>query len=176
MTKNNKGELESLISEIKKSTKQISINKVDEVKVMKAMLNDKDFTIGVYDRAQGYVGQKSPHDDAVKFVKNVVQSATGLDSKDAQHLADNYEFSNKDANFLLSNMRDFLYVYTKTGRKINIMQTADTEASLFIKEIGASEKKIPDKDNPGKTKNIITTPYTKLISSSKSPRYNNVED
>ena len=63
----NKSELETLVSEIKKSTKQISINKVDEVRVMKSMLNDKDFTIGIYDKNNGYIGQKSPHNEAVKF-------------------------------------------------------------------------------------------------------------
>ena len=44
-----KSELDGLISEIKKSTKQTSINKIDEVRVMKCMLNDPDFKIGVYD-------------------------------------------------------------------------------------------------------------------------------
>ena len=92
--KNNKTELESLVQEIKNSTNQIAINKVDEVRVMKAMLNDKDFTLGVFDKASGYLGQKSPHEDAVKFVKNVMQGATGLDSKDSKHLAENYEFTN----------------------------------------------------------------------------------
>ena len=171
-----KSELEALISEIKSNTNQISINKVDEVRVMRSMLNDKDFTIGVYDRSQGYVGQKCPHDDAIKFVKNIVQDATGLDSKDAQHLADKYQFSNRDANFLISNMRDFLYVYTKTGRKINIMQSADAEASVFIKDISSMTKRIPDKDHPGTTKVIQTNPYTKLVSSSKCPRYNMNEE
>lgn len=167
-----KSELEQLVSEIKKSTKQISINKVDEVRVMKSMLNDKDFSIGVYDKSQGYIGQKCPHDEATKFVKGIIAGATGLDNKDAQHLADNYQFTNKDANFLLSNMRDFIYVYTGTGRKINIMQSADSEASLFIREIKEGTKNIPDSDNPGKTKEVATSPYTKLVSISKCPRYN----
>ena len=79
-----KSELEQLISEIKKNTNQIAINKVDEVKVMKSMLNDKNFSIGVYDRNIGYIGQKCPHNDAVKFVKGVIAGATGLDNKDAQ--------------------------------------------------------------------------------------------
>lgn len=171
-----KSELEGLISEIKNSTNQISINKVDEVRVMRSMLNDPNFTIGVYDRSQGYIGQKCPHNDAVKFVKNIVQDATGLDGKDAQHLAEQYSFSNRDANFLITNMKDFLNVYTKTGRKINVMQTADTEASLYIKEVEAMNKKIPDKENPGKTKDIRTNPYTKLVSSSKCPRYNMEEE
>ena len=173
-----KSELEQLVWEIKKSTNQIAINKVDEVRVMRSMLNDKNFSIGVYDRNIGYIGQKSPHDDAVKFVKGIVAGATGLDNKDAQILAENYEFTNKDANFLLSNMRDFLHVYTGTGRKINIMQSADSEASLFIREVNSTKKQVPDKDNPGSTKEVITSPYTKLVSISKCPKYalNNGEE
>jgi DNA-binding NarL/FixJ family response regulator len=167
-----KSELEQLVSDIKKSTNQIAINRVDEVRVMKAMLNDKDYTIGVYDKGAGYIGQRSPHDEAVKFVKNVVAGATGLDNRDAMHLAENYEFTKKDANFLLSNMRDFLYTYAGTGRKINVMQSATTEACLFTKEIAPSTKRVPDKDNPGQTKSVSTSGYTKLVSASKCPKYN----
>ena len=76
----NISELEQLVRDIKKSTDQISINKGDEVRVMKSMLNDRDFTIGVYDKTNGYIGQRSPHQEAVKFVKNVVAGATGLDN------------------------------------------------------------------------------------------------
>ena len=39
-----KSELEQLVLEIKKSTNQIAINKVDEVRVMRSMLNDKNFS------------------------------------------------------------------------------------------------------------------------------------
>lgn len=166
-----KSELEQIISEIKKSTTQIAANRVDEVRVMKSMLNDKNFSIGVYDRNIGYIGQKCPHNDAVKFVKNIVSGTTGLDNKDSQVLAEKYQFTNKDANFLLSNMKDFLQVYTTTGRKINIMQSADTEAALYTREINSSKKQVPDKDNPGKTKEVTTSPYTKLVSVSKCPKY-----
>jgi hypothetical protein len=69
-------------------------------------------------------------------------------------------------------MRDFLYVYTGTGRKINLIQSANTEAAVYIKDIKSTEKNIPDKDNPGKTKKITTTAYSKLVSNSKSPKYN----
>ena len=166
-----KSELEQLVLDIKKNTNQVAVNKVDEVRVMKSMLNDKNFSIGVYDRNIGYIGQKCPHDDAVKFVKGIVSGATGLDNKDAQVLADNYEFTNKDANFLLSNMRDFITVYTDTGRKLNVIQNADTEAAIFTKQIESSDKLIPDKDNPGKTKKVKTSAYNKLVSTSKCPRY-----
>lgn len=172
----NKSELEQIISDIKRSTSQIAINKVDEVRVMKSMLNDKDFTIGIYDKNNGYIGQKSPHNEAVKFAKNIIAGSTGLDSKDAMHLAENYEFTKKDANFLLDNMRDFLYVYTGTGRKINIVQSATTEASIYTKEVIGGPKNIPDKDNPGKTKIIETSSFTKVVCNSKCPKYNTVDN
>ena len=166
-----KSELEQLVYDIRKSTSQVAINKVDEVRVMTSMFNDPDFSLGVYDKTQGYIGQRSPHQEAVKFVKNIISGATGLDSKDSMHLAENYEFTKRDSNFLLTNMRDFLTVYVSTGRKIGLIQSADIDASVFTKEIKASEKLVPDKDNPGSTKKVPTSGYTKLVSSSKCPRY-----
>ena len=171
-----KSELEQLVYEIRKSTSQVAINKVDEVRVMTSMLNDKDFSLGVYDKTQGYIGQRSPHDEAVKFVKNIINGATGLDNKDSMHLAENYEFTKKDSNFLLTNMRDFVTVYMGTGRKLNLIQSAETDASIFAKEIKPSNKAVPDKDNPGTTKVVPTSGYTKIISSSRCPKYTNGEE
>lgn len=168
---NNKSELEKLISQIKKETKQISVNKVDEVEVMRTMLNDKNFSIGVYNKNCGYVGQRCPHNEAVLFVRDVIKNSTGLDMKDSKELANNYEFTKKDANFLLTNMRDYMSIYMSTGRKINIIQNNDTEAYLYTKNIPEGTKCIPDKDNPGKSKKIKTSAYTKLVSSSKAPKY-----
>lgn len=171
-----KSEMENLISEIKKATeKQTSINKADEVRVMTTMLNDSDFSIGVYDKKLGYIGQRSPHEEAVKFVTDIVQRSTGLDKKDSQHLAENLEFTKRDANFLLTNMRDFINVYTDAGRKINIIQSAATEANLYTKNIPANTKNIPSKDNPNEVKTITTSPYIKLVSQSRCPKYNNDE-
>ena len=139
---------------------------------MTTMLNDKDFSVGVYDKKLGYIGQKCPHDEAVKFVGDIVQRTTGLDKADSIHLAENLEFTKKDANFLLSNMKDFVTVYMDTGRKFNIVQSAVTEANLYTKEMSASSKTIPNKDKPGDSKTITTSPYIKLVSQSKCPRYN----
>lgn len=163
--------LEEIIKDIKQNLTQRSINKIDETRVMRAMLNDPTFEVSVYDKGTGYVGQRCPRKEAVKFVKNVISGATGLDRKDSEHLAENYEFTKGDANFLLTNMRDFLQVYTDTGRKINIMQSAKTEACLFTKPVAAISKKIPDKEKSGASKDITTNPYIKLVSSSKCPRY-----
>lgn len=169
---NGKSELEVLVAEIKKNTaNQIAINKVDEVRVMRTMLNDKDFKLGIYDKSLGYIGDRCPHEEAVNFAKNIIAGSTGLDAKDSRHLAENYEFTKRDASFLIDNMRDFLEVYTSTGRKINVMQTAATEACLYTKPVEATNKSVPDKNNPGKNKQVVTSPYVKLVAVTKCPKY-----
>jgi hypothetical protein len=52
------------------------------------------------------------------------------------------------------------------------MQNESTEANLYVKEMGASTKTIPNKDNPKESKIIKTSPYIKLVSQSKCPKYN----
>lgn len=169
-----KSELDNLITEIKKSTKQVSINKVDEVRVMKCMLNDKQYRAGIYDKNNGYVGDHCPAEEATMFVKNVIQGATGLDSRDSMHLAESYEFTSRDAQFMINNMKDFLDVYTQTGRKINLIQNGTTDASIYTKDVVASTKMVPSR-NAGESKVIKTAPFVKMISVSKCPKYNVVK-
>lgn len=166
-----KSEVETLVEDIKKSTTQIAINKVDEIRVMRAMLNDKDFSVGIYEKGIGFVGTRCPHEEAVNFVKHVLMGATGLDGKDSRHLAENYEFTKRDANFLLEVSRDFIQTYMGTGRKLNVMQTAATEACVFTRPVEASTKYVPDKENPGASKVITTSPYVKLVAVTKCPKY-----
>lgn len=166
-----KSEFQELLDEVKSNCKQKSINKVDEVRVMRGMLNDPNFTIGVYDRKLGYVGQRCPREEAVTFAKNIISATTGLDGNDSKHLAESYEFTKRDATFLLDNMRDFANVYTQTGRKLNIIQNETTEATVSLKHIEAKTKSVPDKDNPGQTKQVETVAFDKLVSSSKCPKY-----
>ena len=170
---NNKSTLEEMIKEIKETTKQVSINRNDEVRVMKEMLNDPNFSVSIYERNTGYVGQRCPHEEAVGFTKNIIQAATGLDARDSQHLAENYEFTKRDATFLLTNMRDFMSTYLSTGRKINLVQSADSEANLFAKNVDPKTKTIPASEGSKDTKQITTAAYTKIVSNSKRPKYNN---
>ena len=171
-----KSELEQLISTIKKNTTQKAINKSDEVQVMKCMLNDKNFSLAIYDKNLGYIGEKSPHNEAVKFVKNIIMGSTGLDGKDSLHLAENYEFVNRDAAFLIDNFKDFINVYSETGRKINIIQNKTTEGYIYTEPVDSKVKLVPDKKNSGDMKKIVTSPFTKLISESKCPIYNKLSE
>lgn len=163
--------MESLMSEIKEITKkQKSASRVDEIRVMRTMLNDPDFSVSIYDKNKGLIGTRCPREEAVKFAANISASITGLDTKSATELASNYEFTKKDAIFLLENGKDFTQTYLSTGRKLPIVQTEDAEAALLLKHVESKEKAIPSSDG---TKQTTTVPaFNKVVCKSKSPKYN----
>ena len=163
--------MNELMGEIKEATqKQKSASRVDEIRVMKTMLNDPDFTISIYDKNKGLIGQKCPHEDAVKFLTGTTAAITGLDTKSASELVSKYEFTKKDAIFMVENCRDFVQTYLSTGRKLPIAQTEDSEASLFYRAVPSKEKIVP-----GAQKTTTVPSYNKVICKSRSPKYHNFD-
>lgn len=160
--------MKELMKEIKEVTKkQKSASKVDEIRVMRTMLNDPDFTVSVFDKNKGLIGTRCPREEAVKFASSICTSITGIDSKSASELAANYEFTKKDAIFMIENSRDFTSTYLETGRKLPIVQNEKSQAELLVREVPAKEKNVP-----GENKTVKVPPYNKIISKSKSPKYN----
>lgn len=161
--------MESLMSEIREITKkQKSSSRVDEVRVMRTMLNDPNFSVSIYDKNKGYIGKRCPREEACKFAANLSSAITGLDNKSATELANNYEFTKKDAIFLIENGRDFQQTYLSTGRKLPIVQSETSEAAIFLRHIDEKEKTVPN--GKGSTK---VSAFDKVICKSKSPKYNN---
>ena len=157
-----------LLAEIREITKkQKSASKVDEVRVMRSMLNDPDFKVSVYDKNSGLIGTRCPREEAVKFITNVAANLTGLEKKTATAMCNEYEFTKKDAMFMIDMAKDFNQVYLSSGRKLPIVQSADSEAAVFYRSIPRKEKRVPTTDK-------VTTvpPFNKVICKSKSPKYN----
>ena len=162
--------VKKLMGEIQEVTaKQKAASRVDEIRVMKAMLNDPSFKVSIYDKNKGLVGTRCPREEATKFVASTTSAITGLDQAQATELANNYEFTKKDATFLIENARDFTSTYLQTGRKMPLVQSEKTEASLIVRHVEQKTKKVPANMGGGTT----TVPaYDKVISKSKSPKYN----
>lgn len=158
--------MNQLMSEIKEQTKkQKSASRVDEINVMKTMLNDPDFSVSEYHKSKGYLGKKCPREEAVKFISSIAVSLTGIDSKSATIAANNYEFTKKDAIFLLDNSKSFMQTYLDTGRKLPIVQDSKIEASIMTRDIESKEKATPG--------GRVTVPaYTKVVCRSRNPKYN----
>ena len=160
--------MKELMAEIQETTKkQKSANKIDEIRVMKGMLNDPDFSVSVFDKNKGYIGNRCPRQSAVDFVSNVCSAVTGIDNKSAAELAANYEFTKKDAIFMIENARDFIGTYLTTGRKLPLVQSETSQAEIFLRHVDAKEKNIP-----GENKTVKVAPFDKVIAKSKSPKYN----
>lgn len=163
--------VEEVVKEIKKNAKQVAINKIDEVKVMKAMLNDSDFKVGVYNKRSGELEYHCPKDSINNMISSIIHNTTGLDNETCKEFANKYEYTSKDAQTIVDISKDFINTYTDTGRKINIVQDMKTEAYLYKKQIAESTKTVPDRLHGGEPRTIHTESYTKLVSSSKCPKY-----
>lgn len=162
--------MKSLMKEIKEVTKkQKAASKADEVRVMRTMINDPDFSISIYDKNKGYIGKRCPREEAVKFATDITCAITGLDAKSASELANGYEFTKKDAIFLIDNCRDFVSTYLETGRKLPMVQSEKAEASLIVRPMESKTKTLPASIGGGSS---VVPAYNKIVCKSKSPKYN----
>ena len=158
-----------IISEIKEaSAHQKSQSLVDEIRLMRAELNDPTFKVSIFDKKKGCVGERCPREEAVKFIGNIASELTGLDKKASLELANNYQFSKKDAIFFLNMNRDFTQSYLKAGRKLNLVQSEDCEASVFLKPTISRTKIVPSKNG---TITTVVPACNKLVARSRVPKY-----
>ena len=170
--------MKELMAEIKEVTKkQKAVSKVDEIKVMRTMLNDPDYSISIYDKTKGLVGTRCPREEAVAFIASVSSSITGLDSNSAKEIAKDYEFTKKDAIFLIENSKDFIGTYLETGRKLPIVQNETSQAALIMKHVESKDKKVSsilmgNSNNSKVESGTVTIPaFDKIVCKSNCPKY-----
>lgn len=157
---------DNLIKEIIENTSQTAVNRIDEVRVMQSMLNDKDFKVAVYDKKKGFIGSRSPRDTAIDLTVDTLSGVTGMSSKEARTLAEEYEFTKKDAQRFVDISKDFIGTYMQSGRKIGIVNEPRGEISIGLKYIEEHDKSVPDKET-GNTKIIKTGERLKLSVTNK---------
>lgn len=139
-----------LIQGIKESVKQKSASSKDEIAVMQGMLNDAEYSVGVYD-ASGVVGQYCPREDATKMIGSVIASATKVSKDEAAALADAHQFNKTEAASMVGISKEFINTYAQTGRKINLGGRATSNVSLIPKDVEAGVCRYPSKQADGTT-------------------------
>lgn len=140
--------LTSMIENIKSNLSQAGASQKDEIAVMKAMLNDRDYTVDVYKR-NGEVEQYKPAEDARNMVANIVSSTTKISSAEAKSLADKYEFEKSDARTMINLSKEFIHSYMGTGRKLPLGGRAQSDVSLSPKVVEEKECSFPQKNEKG---------------------------
>ena len=134
----------ALIEEIKKNLSQTSASQKDEVRVMKAMLNDKDYVIDLYSN-EGKLGTYCPSRDARDMISNVISSTTKISKAEADGLAESYEFKKSDAETLVNVSKEFINTYLHTGRKLPLGGRERSNISLSLKNVEETTRMFPKK-------------------------------
>lgn len=145
-----------LLEEIKKGLSQRSSSQKDEEHVMRAMLNDPTYSVGIYDKT-GKVGEYCPFDDSRNMIGSIINEATGIQAKEARALASTFEFTKKESQSMVNISKEFVNTYLHTGRKLPLGGREKSNASLLLKEIPESEKKFPNSIGDANDKSSGTT-------------------
>lgn len=137
-------ETKKLVQEIKEGLSQTSASCKDELKIMKSMLNDKDYRVDVYDN-NGVAGSYCPYDDARTMVSSILCTATKISKGEADSLASNYEFKKSESETMINISKEFVNTYLQTGRKLPLGKREKSNVSLSIKEVEETTRMYPKK-------------------------------
>ena len=99
-----------VIDTVTKNVKQKSASKKDEITVMKALMNDTEYSTNIYGTLNG-VDTHYPSKELRKVVASAVSNITKLPIKEATELADKYEFTKNDAQAMVNLSKEFVYSY-----------------------------------------------------------------
>lgn len=133
-----------LIKEIKGALTQTASSGKDEIRVMKEMLNDTEYKVGIYDK-EGKTGEYCPAEDIRSMLANVVSSVTKLSKEESEKLTENYKFRNSDAQTVVGVSKEFINSYIQTGRKLPLGGREKSDVSLALKDVKETVKTYPKK-------------------------------
>lgn len=133
-----------IIDNIKNTIDQVSSSRKDEVTVMRAMLNDPNFTVGIYNK-NGKVGDYCPSKSFRKMISGIISSTVKISQSEANTLIDNYEFTKSDATTMVELSKEFINTYVQTGRKLPLGGREKFNVSLEMKKINERVASVPSK-------------------------------
>lgn len=116
----------------------------DELNIMRAMMNDTSYAVGVYD-SNGLLGYYCPALEFRQTLSNIISNSMDVSLQEAQHHLDNYEFRNIDAQSMITFSKEFINTYLKTGRKLPLGGRETSNVSLIQKHVPARTVLYPSK-------------------------------
>lgn len=136
--------VKTLITEIKENLSQVNSSQKDEVRIMKAMINDPEYKVGIYGK-NGQEGTYCPREDAVGIVSSILHNAASMPTAEADVVAEKYEFSRNEATAMIGISKEFINTYIQTRRKLPLGGRENFDISISGKEVKASTKTYPEK-------------------------------
>lgn len=136
--------LQTTIEQIKANVKQHSASVKDEVSVMQAMLNDREYEVDVYKR-NGETQTFAPGREFRNMLGDILSSAAKINRDEAGELIDKYEIRRGQAQTMVDVSKEYIYSYTKTGRKFKLGGREDANVSLTRREYEPGVRRYPRK-------------------------------
>lgn len=171
--------LKELTQEIKetielqsKDKKQTRSSVRDEIRVMKEMLNDNEFTYDLYDKS-GNVQSFSPSSTAREMVSTIINNATKMSKDEASQIAEEYKFGNKEAKCMVDISKSYINTYLDTGRKLPLGGTATSVTDLVKIHVEEKTTAYPHKNDDGTWESRMSTipEHDKIKAISPCPKY-----
>ncbi len=145
---------QEVINNIQQNLSQKSSSKKDEVLVMKAIMNDPEYTVDVY-KNDGNQKEYRPGKELRKVISNAIAAITNMPPKEAAALVQNYEFSKSDAATIVGVSKEFINSYLQTGRKLSLGGRENSDVELLWKDIPEKTISVPVKDGDQRTTAIV---------------------
>lgn len=128
-----------VLNDIRSSRKQVSASQKDEVRVMKAMLNDQSYEVGVYAK-EGKVSTYSPAKDFRSMQAGIISQVAKISKLESEELVSGYEATTSDASTMVNISKEFTNTYLLTGRKLPLGGREKSNWQLVAKEVEEKEK------------------------------------
>jgi hypothetical protein len=170
-------QVQDLLKDIKDNLSQQSASAKDEERVMRAMLNDKEYAVNVYDKS-GVVGTFCPSQSAREMCASVIASSVGVTKDEAAKIMDDHTFKKSEAQAMVDISKEFINTYIETGRKLPLGGRETSNVFLSKKEVkegfATYPKKVgiaPDGQPIYENGKAPIKPHTSIKVQSKTPSW-----
>lgn len=157
--------VKELISDIQNGLTKKTASQKDERDVMRAMLNDDTYKVGIYTKA-GQVGEYCPYEESRAMFSSIISATTKLPVAEAEALAKEYQVTNKDADVFVGISKEFVNTYVTTGRRLPLGGRENMSVTLEKKDIGERVTRIPNQD-----KTTVIPAHTAIKASGSCPSW-----
>lgn len=128
----------------------VSASGKDEERVMREMLNDREYKVDLYNK-NGKAGEYCPAEDARSMVAGILSSAAKVSSGEAQELANSYDFGKPESQSMINISKEFVNTYLESGRKLPLGGRATSNVALSKVSKAESQSSFPKKSEDGKS-------------------------
>lgn len=136
--------VKNLVKEIKDGLSQTSSSRKDEIRVMKAMLNDPTYEVDEYGK-EGVIGTYNPCKDFRSMCTSVISSTAKIPQAEAANMMESYEVKKSEAASIVNISKEFVNTFLHTGRKLPIGAREKSDVSLSLKTVAPSTRLYPKK-------------------------------